>query len=524
MLSHFPDDLHDLLLSRRIEYKNVSHLQTLSGHLADLIQSFEVYLEKNEKALMSHCGNFTINSGDFYSHLFYCLITEHVHKHTTGYQKYLRNFTELNNEFHQDSDSVVNAICSQLLDNDPGKRKSGRINHVEKLKEKDNVQNEKIERLGRYWKMIGNAYAHGNLKRWFSIDLESFHNVNRPPVLHRESDVLRPDIDREFIEKMQQTVALFKSGMTYCRSSADRYLLKKVASCMGDEKLYVHGALLKRKINGNNAEKTACSIGDADSAVNSGVNSDPGFGADEQSGCFISYAPAERKQKIVSWIQKEMRIRKILVIAPSEERILELGDHFSMALSVKEALVTNCGIVKFGRKTVMGIDTLEIVPDLASEQIITAEANTAGLSFMTYSQLLSILCLDALNAYTVSSGLLTSAMVFGGMPVDTNGSYEPFGQIFSLIKRYRIPFLITLGGHERSCTSFLERTFPHSPVEKSSSISPFVPTMSTQDESYFLAGGALSPDFIRRIIKNSNGGKNQLIICPNPILCPKSIL
>ena len=107
------------------------------------------------------------------------------------------------------------------------------------------------------------------------------------------------------------------------------------------------------------------------------------------------------------------------------------------------------------------------------------------------------------------------------MPVDTNGSYEPFCQIFSLIKRYRIPFLITLGGHERSCTTFLERTFPHSPVEKSSSISPFVPTMSTQDESYFLAGGALSPDFIRRIIKNSNGGKNQLIICPNPIYVQK---
>jgi hypothetical protein len=169
----------------------------------------------------------------------------------------------------------------------------------------------------------------------------------------------------------------------------------------------------------------------------------------------------------------------------------------------------------------MGIDTREIVPDTSSENIITSEANTTGLAFITCSQLLSILCLNALNDYTISGGLLTSAIVFWGMLVDTSGSYEPFDQIFSLIKRYRIPFLITLGGHELSCLSFLEKVVPNTRVEKSYSISPFILLLSTQPESFILTGGTLNPDFIRGSIRNFKDGNNQLIICQNPIYVQK---
>jgi hypothetical protein len=164
----------------------------------------------------------------------------------------------------------VNDICSQILDPDSGKRESGRIIPAENLKEKDRVQNAQIKSLGRYLQLVENAYTLSSLKRWFSIDIELMQNMSCLMALIRASDAIRPNIDRDIIEKMEQTVVLFKSGMAFCRSVADRCLLKKIASCLGDEILYVHGELLRKNINRKNAEESTRAKGDADCTVNSG--------------------------------------------------------------------------------------------------------------------------------------------------------------------------------------------------------------------------------------------------------------
>jgi len=69
-LSIFQEEIPGLIFSRRVDIRNIKHLQTLSGHILDILTSLSELLEKTYSRLNKSCQHFSVDPSPLGESLF----------------------------------------------------------------------------------------------------------------------------------------------------------------------------------------------------------------------------------------------------------------------------------------------------------------------------------------------------------------------------------------------------------------------------------------------------------------------
>lgn len=520
-----PEELKELILSRRIDHNGVQHFQTLNGHLHDILKALYDFLIVHENALQD-CSRQSGTAQTELCGLFFSAVgLQNFYKTENAYQQLLRTV-----EFKTDgnyrttfSELSLKSLCTEYLSSS---NTGSKIRLFEQVKINGFSTNPEymydFEQLTRYWRRLFVFYRKFNFLRWFQLEQTApekvvyflLHKKHINSVKKTEGKkVARDAASQNLFDILQYCVGV-------CNSVADRAFLTTIFSKSWVEPYVIHGSALNNlpsdlRVKGNIFRKVPHS-----SALLKKQKKLPS-GTDIDIECYFSYSERKRMHKAASWLTHVSRRNRIIIVAPTEEKLICIGCQLKREIHIDTYNFYHAGLVKFNVNRLESVDTKLLAPDSVSEPVFIAPAEIAAASLYTYQDFIRRFFFSDTGKNEFCGEVSTRSLLFCGVPLWNREMKEMFSKLLQFVHRNSIPALILLGGHEKRFKKVIRKAVPSIKIDIEDAESPVSPVLKECPYQFLEDSHTLHPEFALRLEKNLKQGINQLIIGPNPIYVQK---
>ena len=183
-ISILQEEIPDLIFSRRADLRNIQHLQTLSGHVFDILKSLSELINKTFHRLGESCGRFSIDPSLVCQVLFLSVGHYYLGK-AEQYESGKLNVTNENTISQIDYNTLLQNAFGLYLDlsgnstqNSNGKKPDSKEKFENKNGNKFDIRILRIKKMSR---IIWSYYSKLNFENWFTIgklDIQEWASIN----------------------------------------------------------------------------------------------------------------------------------------------------------------------------------------------------------------------------------------------------------------------------------------------------------------------------------------------------------
>jgi len=246
-ISIFQEEIPDLLFSRRVVYKDVNHLQTLSGHTLDILKSLNELMDKTFQRLDESCQLFAVNPSLICESLFLSVCRYFLFK-AENFDETNLNLTNENSIQQTESYDLFRFAYGRYLDlahNSKQNANNRKTGSPKKYKNKNrdifDIRNILVKNMSRF---MWNYYKNLQFEKWFTITISEIQEYAK-----NENSKYYPQInlstlmnERSNNNELQFIYSILLYYSKTCLAVPDRAFLNKINSGFWENECIIHGS------------------------------------------------------------------------------------------------------------------------------------------------------------------------------------------------------------------------------------------------------------------------------------------
>lgn len=515
--SVLPEELQDLLLALRIDVNGVSHFQTLSGCLHDMLKSLDGFLHANMSRIREFCLRNSIPVSQLCGAFFESVGQYNYYKASYDFQYQIRLIkSDLGDSFDKIIfEKVVHDLCTRLykISSGSGEEKS----HGSKRKMGDRLPfGDDFEYIDRIRRIMRFYYNKIGFDRWFKL-------AKSDTFLHGISPITAVIGTEMFLEEsagkgpemiyFRDQYSVLKSALEDCIWIADRKLLNCIFDHEWNAHYVIHGALISNSVSrtrmvgvlGNRKTKRTQKTKSGKTNVT----------------CYRAYSFEERVSKVKNWIMDLPSGLRLCIVALSEEELITLAVQLRKATSTDIYDLSCIGLVKINSKGIEALDTKVHLPDWTSRSMALSPPETAAITLTTYYDFFRRYILADGKREDFNLSFNFGSLVLWGAPYRHTEDRNALIRLVGQFENSGIPVLLALEGPEKELTDDLQDKVLKKKNIIVRSGKPVKPLFSKCGFSLLEQSLLIGSEFEALILNNFRKGLNQLIIGPNPVYVQK---
>ncbi|MCH7783752.1 hypothetical protein IID62_11870 [candidate division KSB1 bacterium] len=461
-VSFIQEEIPDLIVSRRVDLRNTNHLQTLSGHIFDILKSLSELLDITFQRLDNSCRNFSINPSLVCESLFLAVCRYYLFK-AENYDKTKLKLADENSIRQTESYDLLRFALETYLkltknstQNGKGRKTSSQRKSGDHINENGSTIEVPAIRIKNMSRFMWHFYNKLNFERWFTIskpDIQDFAGDERI------DDNLQVDLAAMVDEKSHDTgFRIIYSIVSYytktCISVADRAFLNEIYGDFRDEACVIHGSSCYKphsrnrifKLQGNRSSENIKNTS-IDLCLHKSYDKKMKYALRWFNNLFVPPVGLEKS--------------KLLIIACTEEELISLAFNLRNEFSVEEIYYFCCGLVGLSKKNAGSLDTKLFKPDRCSEPMEKLPVNTASVSMYTYGDFLQRFFPHGKNGNAAKGEIILSNVLLWGVPDGDAVNKDGYCRILEFLRDNKIPALAMPGIAENSSAEYFSMEDTH---------------------------------------------------------------